>query len=129
VFLRITLRLVMLVGGSLFLSVKKALQIICWLALEFVVTRTRADPLSAATLRTLSAEKGAGAVANSTVAPGATARAVADASFRAAPPAGPKTSTPTITVEPSVFVHAIRVARVELLTTPGTDHACTAGSP
>ena len=47
----------------------------------------------------------------------------------AAPPPGPKSSTPTITGMVSVFVQEKRVARFVLLTTPGTDHAWTAGSP
>jgi hypothetical protein len=51
---------------------------------------------------------------------------VADTSFSAAPPTGPKTSTPTITAELSVFVHANTVARYPFLTTPGTVHACAA---
>jgi hypothetical protein len=34
-----------------------------------------------------------------------------------------------MTVDPRVFVHVKVVARWKLLTTPGTVHACTAGSP
>ena len=101
-------------GGLLPRSARMALQRIPWLALKLAVVSTRAEPLlrKPPRARWLSVEKAAiGPVAMTTVSPGATAIELDDASLRGAPPEGPNTSTPTVTVEPSVFVQLNTVER------------------
>jgi hypothetical protein len=106
VVFRITGSVVMETGVKLFQSWRTAVQRMPWLALKVAVVSTRADPLVTVKGRLPSTTKGSPrAVEKVTVPPGATDTEVAEASFRAAPPAGPKTSMPTITGELNVFVH------------------------
>src|SRR5207302_11004165 len=95
------------VGGLLFGSARKALQMIPLLA----VASTRAEPLEKlGTAKEPSTESPtAPPVPKRTVAPAATLSDVALGSLTAAPPAGPKTSTPTRMAASVVFVQAQKV--------------------
>jgi hypothetical protein len=81
--------------------------------LALVVVSTRAEPFSRKPgVTTLSFEKGVmSAVVTRAVPPSETVTAEAEASLSAAPPAGPKNSTPMVTGIVSVFVQARTVAK------------------
>ena len=82
-------------GVTLFQSWRTALQRTPWLALKLAVVRRRADPLLTENPRTPSTAKAAVTCEEKlTVPPGATDSEVAEASFRAAPPSGPRASPP-----------------------------------
>ena len=104
-------------GGSLAGSTTNAVH-----ASFFDVARIRAEPLLNAPPRFELIEIPAAApVPNITVAPGATLSEVAAASLNAAPPGGPKISTPTCIVAVSVEVQAKKVPSPPIAMTPGTE--------
>ena len=114
------------VGGALPESARKALQMI---PLPFVAS-TRADPFERAGAPNvpLTESPTATPVPNKTVAPAATFSEVALGSFTAAPPAGPKTSTPTRMALSVVLVQAKKVS-IPPPHTPGTDQRWKDDSP
>ena len=106
------------VGGALPSSARKAPQMIPF----FAVASIRAEPFEKRPPRLLlTLSPTAPPVPKRTVALGPTSRDVALASFAAAPPAGPNTSTPTRIAAPVVLVQAKKVPRLPLRITPGTE--------